>query len=68
MFRAAVASADVTFATPPCRTYSTAGKQQLDNVTDGKLPPQHISVVLQKAQPPIHVVETPAVAGTVDNG
>ena len=59
-FVAALSTADVTFATPPCRTFSPAGLRTLDAEPDGQLLAGHVRDVLTSASPLAHFVETSA--------
>ena len=57
-FVAAARTADVGFAGPPCRTYSSAGKQWGDLVPDGKLIYQHLEAGMRNLRLPVYIVET----------
>ena len=67
-FVLAARSADVAFATPPCRSYSSAGKQQGDSTADGELLVRHLDDMLREVSPRVHVIETSPTVPEFDNG
>jgi site-specific DNA-cytosine methylase len=67
-FTAAAAKADVVYATPPCRDYSTAGRQRGDTVDSGKLVYSSLNVTLSTLQPKMYVLETVPATADYDDG
>ena len=66
-FHYAVATADVSFAIPPCGTFSWAGNGALDNAPDGKHLVGHFKHALS-AKPLAHFIEIVDIVATADGG